>query len=71
MSAESEGFPTFRLFDRVTVATDRFAPIGVPRGSICHLIDQYSPTAFELDYADETGATLVTFSATTAELRHA
>ncbi|MGW4248171.1 hypothetical protein [Nocardia sp. NPDC004722] len=71
MNAESEGFRSFELFDRVTVATDRFARIGVPRGSVCHLIDQYTPTDFELDYSDETGATVITFSATTADLRHA
>ncbi|GAB2519622.1 hypothetical protein [Nocardia heshunensis] len=71
MSAETAGSPSFELFDRVTVDTDRFAPIGVPRGSICHLIDQYTPTDFELDFSDDTGATLVTFSASTEELRPA
>ncbi|WP_230464751.1 hypothetical protein, partial [Nocardia seriolae] len=61
----------FETFDRVVVVTDRFTAVGVQRGAICTVIDRHSSCELELDYSDdETGATIVTFSAAPDELGH-
>ncbi len=60
----------FNRFDRVVINTDDFNALGIPRGAVCFILDLYTTDEFELDYSDaETGATIVTFSARSDQLR--
>ncbi|WP_194838708.1 hypothetical protein [Nocardia sp. XZ_19_369] len=60
----------FNQFDRVVIATDDFKDLGVPRGAVCFIVDLYTSDEFELDYSEaETGATIVTFSAHSGQIR--
>ena len=55
-------------YSRVRTATDRFAAMGDPRGTVGYVIEVYSDDAFEVEVSDSAGTTVAQFVATRADL---
>lgn len=58
----------YSIGDPLRIATDRFAPFGVPRGTIVHVLECHEDGGYEVEVRGEDGRTMDWFGAREEDL---